>query len=143
MDGTDGEDVNDGDVNDEATGDTSTTTIAERIDALTARASRERDSFAVDPEDVPAEEQAMEYLRNGFGPTIWCYVDARTGDWESLSESQMACLDHGTNDWLTVYARCHGTEIDLDVSVRSAAELLIETRNVRDTAQLLTGIPPR
>lgn len=122
---------------------TTTTTIAERIDALTARAHRERESFRVDPDEVPATGRAMEYLRNGFGPTVWCYVDARTGSWESLTESQMTLLDRGTNDWLAVYARCHGTEIDLDVSVRSAAEVLIETRNVRDTAQLLTGVPPR
>lgn len=122
---------------------TPTTTIAERIDALTTRARRERDSFVVDPGEVPATERAMEYLRNGFGPTVWCYVDARTGDWQSLTESEMARLDQGTNDWLAVYARCHGTEIDPDVSIRSAAEVLIETHNVRDTAQLLTGVPPR
>lgn len=122
---------------------TNPTTIAERIDALTARAHRERASFAVPSDELPATERAMEYLRNGFGPTVWCYVDARTGSWESLTESQMTRLDRGTNDWLTVYARCHGTEIDLDISVRSAAEVLIETRNVRDTAQLLTGVPPR
>jgi sulfur carrier protein ThiS len=121
----------------------SATTVAERIDALTARARREREAVAVDSEAVPAEERAMEYLRNGFGPTVWCYVDARTGSKEPLSESQMTLLDRGTNDWLTVYARCYGTEIDLSVSVRLAAEVLIETRNVRDTAQLLTDVPPR
>jgi hypothetical protein len=131
------------DADDEESTNTTTTTIAERIDALTARARRERDSLTVDPGDLPAEERAMQYLRNGFGPTVWCYVDARTGSKELLTESQMALLDRGTNDWLAVYARCHGTEVDLDVSVRSAAEVLIETRNVRDTAQLLTDVPPR
>jgi hypothetical protein len=131
------------DADDEESTNTTTTTIAERIDALTARARRERDSLTVDPGDLPAEERAMQYLRNGFGPTVWCYVDARTGSKELLTESQMALLDRGTNDWLAVYARCHGTEVDLDVSVRSAAEVLIETHNVRDTAQLLTDVPPR
>lgn len=140
MDDTDDEDATAGTT---ATRTATTTTIAERIDALTARARRERESFAVDPGDVPAEERAMAYLRNGFGPTVWCYVDARTGERESLSPTQMARLDRGTNDWLAVYARCHGTEIDLDLSVRSAAEVLVETHNVRDTAQLLTGVPPR
>jgi hypothetical protein len=131
------------DADDEESTNTTTTTIAERIDALTARARRERDSLTVDPGDLPAEERAMQYLRNGFGPTVWCYVDARTGSKELLTESQMVLLDRGTNDWLAVYARCHGTEVDLDVSVRSAAEVLIETHNVRDTAQLLTDVPPR
>ena len=121
----------------------STTTVAERIEALTARARRERDSLTVAPEAVPAEDRAMEYLRNGFGPTVWCYVDARTGSKAILTDAQMSKLDRGTNDWLAVYARCHGTEIDLDLSVRSAAEVLVETRNVRDTAQLLTDVPPR
>jgi hypothetical protein len=131
------------DADDEESTNTTMTTVAERIDALTARARRERDSLTVDPGDLPAEERAMQYLRNGFGPTVWCYVDARTGSKELLTESQMALLDRGTNDWLAVYARCHGTEVDLDVSVRSAAEVLIETHNVRDTAQLLTDVPPR
>jgi hypothetical protein len=135
--------MDDDDESSPTSADTSTTTVAERIEALTARARREREGFAPAPEDVPAEERAMEYLRNGFGPTVWCYVDARTGSKEILTDAQMGKLDRGTNDWLAVYARCHGTEIDLDLSVRAAAEVLIETHNVRDTAQLLTDVPPR
>ena len=36
-----------------------------------------------------------------------------------------------------------GVDIDAGFTVRTAAELLLETRNVRDVAQLLTDVPER
>lgn len=47
------------------------------------------------------------------------------------------------NDWLTMYARCYGVDLDADFTVREAAEVLLRTHDVVDTAQLLTCVPER
>jgi hypothetical protein len=111
----------------------------DRIRARAETARKERESFDP-PETVPTEQRAMEYLREGFGPTVWLYVDARTGEWTRLSEREMALLERATNDWLHLYARCFGVDVDPSVTIRTAAELLVETHNVRDTAAVLTHV---
>jgi hypothetical protein len=116
---------------------------AERIADLAARAREERESFEP-PASPPAEERGLEYLRNGFGLAVTVYLRGRTGDEHvRFSAVELSMLRAAINDWLALYLRCHGSSRDPDVTVREAAELLVETHNVRDTAQLLTGVPPR
>ncbi|PSP76913.1 hypothetical protein BRC81_11230 [Halobacteriales archaeon QS_1_68_20] len=114
----------------------------EEISELAQRAGTAREEF-VPPENPPAEERAIDLLRNGLGPTIMVYVDARTGEWVRFPPVEHSLLEQTLNDFLELYARCYGYEIDAEFTVREAAETLLETNNVKDTAQLLTGIPPR
>ncbi|MFC6766751.1 hypothetical protein [Natrinema soli] len=121
-----------------------------RIAALARRAERERaaiecehrsvdgDGSGVDPDDADA------YLRDGAGQAIWLYVEARTGGrLVPFTEPELEALEDAMNRWLECYASCHGVALEAEFTVREAAELLLETRNVIDTAQLLTGVPER
>ncbi|MFC7057100.1 hypothetical protein [Halovenus salina] len=47
------------------------------------------------------------------------------------------------NDWLALYTACYGVDTEPDVTLRVAAELLVDTHNIRDVAQILTGVPER
>ncbi|AGB37214.1 hypothetical protein [Natronococcus occultus] len=112
-----------------------------RIAALARQA--ERDRAAVELADADTEA-AREYLREGAGQAIWWYVEARTGERPvAFSTAEFAAIERAMNDWLECYTRCYGVELEADFTVRQAAELLLETRNVVDTAQLLTGVPER
>jgi hypothetical protein len=112
-----------------------------RIAALAREA--ERDRAAVDP-DTGGSGGGIEYLRDGAGRAIWLYVEARTGDrLVPLSAAELEALELAMNRWLECYARCHGVDLEADFTIRQAAELLLETRNVVDTAQLLTCVPER
>lgn len=119
----------------------------DRVLELAERARHDREtiesSAVFDEEsDEETEERAMEYLRTGLGPTIGLYIEARTGEEPvRLSTEEMALLERAVNDWLAVYARCYDVALDPEFTVREAAELLIETHNIRDTAQLLTQVP--
>ncbi|PSP89851.1 hypothetical protein BRC90_03360 [Halobacteriales archaeon QS_4_69_34] len=116
---------------------------AGRIEDFAERARRDRDGFEP-PADPPDEERAMGYLRRGLGPLVALYLEARTADWDvEFSAAELELLHRATNDWLALYARCYGTELDAGFTVRRAAELLLDTHNIRDTAQLLTGLPAR
>jgi hypothetical protein len=115
----------------------------ERIARLAAEAEREHAEFEP-PGEPPDEDRAMEYLREGLGPVVMTYVDAHGGGgWTEFSGRELDSLHAATNRYLELYALCYGVEIDADETVRGAAELLIETHNVRDVAQLLTGVPER
>ena len=114
--------------------------LADRIEDIAASARRDREDF-VPPEDPPEEERAMAYLREGFGQAVWCYVDARTDGLDHIDPEAFAALEGAMNGWLELYARCYGRDIEADFTVRTAAELLLETHNVRDTAQVLTHVP--
>ncbi|WP_247001385.1 hypothetical protein [Halosolutus gelatinilyticus] len=112
-----------------------------RIAALARRAERDRE--AVDPYTATADE-AIDYLREGAGPAIWLYVEGRTGGrLVPFSKAEFEALERAMNRWLECYACCHGVELDAAFTLREAAELLLETRNVVDTAQLLTCVPER
>ncbi|WP_265112172.1 hypothetical protein [Halosolutus halophilus] len=112
-----------------------------RIAALARQA--ERDRAAVDPYTATADD-AIEYLREGAGQAIWLYVEARTGGrMVPFAEAELAALEDAMNSWLECYTRCHGVALDAEFTVREAAEILLETRNVVDTAQLLTCVPER
>ncbi|QLG64065.1 hypothetical protein HUG12_13670 [Halorarum salinum] len=110
------------------------------MERLSTEARRARES-ANPPSDPPDADVALEAARDGLGPVVARYVRARTGDQERLSSGQMDGLHRATNDWLAVYALGYGVETDPDVTVREAAELLVETHDIVATAGLLTGVP--
>lgn len=111
----------------------------DRVRELSRRVEEERSDF--DP-DAPDGEEAMRLLREGFGPAVSLYVEARTGGrMVRFGEEEFGRLEDAMNAYLDLYARCYGAETEHMYSVREAAELLVETRNVRDTAEVLTGVP--
>lgn len=115
---------------------------SERVRELAREARAARESF--EPSVAPDEDRALEILREGFGPVVWVYVEGRTGGRAArYSQTDMRLLRQALNDWLELYARCYGVELDAEFTVREAAELLVETRNVRDTARVLTRVPER
>ncbi|MBZ6494105.1 hypothetical protein [Natrinema longum] len=120
-----------------------------RIAALARRAERERAAFDDDrsptaSNDHTAPRDADAYLRDGAGRAIWLYVEARTGGrLVPFAEAEFTALETAMNRWLECYTRCHGVELEAAFTVREAAELLLETRNIVDTAQLMTRVPER
>ena len=116
--------------------------IADRIDELAASAREDRETFSP-PDDPPDEQRAMGYLREGFGQAVWCYVDARTNGLDHIDPDDFSRLEGAMNRWLELYAACYGYDVDADVTIREAAELLLETHNVHDTARVLTHVPER
>ncbi len=119
------------------------TELHERIATLADRAHRDREAFEP-PTEPPDEERAVAFLRDGAGPAVGLYIEAHTGDEPArLSPTELSLLERAMNDWLTLYARCYGASIDADFTVREAAELLLDTHDITDTAQLLTRTPPR
>jgi len=116
--------------------------LADRIDELVASARADHAAFEP-PAEPPDEERAMGYLRDGFGQAVWCYVDARTNGFDHIDPDDFSALEEAMNRWLALYAQCYGYQIEADVTIRKAAELLLETHNVRDTAQVLTHVPDR
>lgn len=115
----------------------------ERIAALAERAARERAGFAP-PDDPPAPDCAMRYCREGLGPALAPYLDARTGGkLETFSPPDHRRLRGAVNDYLALYAACHGVECNPAFPLQTVASVFVETRNVRHTAQLLTAVPER
>lgn len=120
-----------------------TSGYADRIASFAARAERDSERFDP-PADPPAEEQALAYLREGLGPLAALYLEARTAEWDvEFSAEELDRFHRATNEWLSLYARCYGIDIDPDVTVRKVAEVLLQTHDIRETAQLLTQVPPR
>ncbi len=116
--------------------------IEERIDALADRARRDRRTFE-EPTDPPDEKRATEYIREGVGPAVALYLDVRTGEFVGIGPEEFAALEGAMNDWIELYARCYGIDLDAEFPIRTAAEALIETHSARDAVELLTGIPDR
>lgn len=116
--------------------------LRDRIDDLAERASADRRAFDP-PTEPPDEDRALVYLREGVGDAVAAYVEARTGEFVALDDAEMTRLERATNDWLELYARCHGREIDAAFTVREVAETTLATCDVVDAAQLLTGVPER
>lgn len=112
---------------------------ANEVAAIAEDARGARESF--EPPDDP-DERAIEVLREGLWPVLEVYIDARGGG-EPLSPAEASDLERALNDWLAVYARCYEVEMEPAFSVREAAEVFVQTHNVRDTAQLLTDVPNR
>lgn len=111
----------------------------DKLQELLLRAQNFEENLDPDP---PDEETAMRVLRRGFGPTVSLYVEARTGGrMVEFKSDEFTSLELVMNDWLEMYSRCYGYEVDHGYTVREAAELLVETRNIRDTAEILTQLP--
>ena len=108
-----------------------------------ASEARDAHESAEPPANPPDEAAALAAARDGLGPVVARYVAARTGDKERLSGRQLDLLHRATNDWLAVYSLAHGVEGDPDATVRTAAELVVETHDIAATARLLTGVPDR
>ena len=118
------------------------TDFPERIAELSERARREREAFEPPPEP-PDEEAALEYLTDGAGQAVALYIEARTGEPFRFDDAEFALLERALNDWLELYAACYGAELEATYTVREAAELLMDTHSIRETAALLTRIPDR
>jgi hypothetical protein len=118
------------------------TDVSERIAELSERARRDRAAFEAPP-DPPDEEAALEYLTDGVGDVVALYIEARTGEAVRFEDAEFALLERALNDWLELYAACYGTDLEGAYSVREAAELVVDTHSIRETAVLLTHVPER
>jgi hypothetical protein len=115
----------------------------ERIHDLAERATADCAAFEP-PTDPPADAEAIEILRSGVGPAISLYIEARTGGtMVHFPPDEYHALEGAVNDWLELYAACYGADIEAEVTLRVAAELLIDTHNIKDVAEILTGVPER
>lgn len=114
----------------------------ERIDDVVSRVRADREAFEP-PADPPDEAAALEYLRRGAGEAVGIYVDARTGELGRFEPDAFDRLQWALNESLSLYAACYGVDAAFDVTVREAAELLVDTHNIHETAQVLTHVPPR
>jgi hypothetical protein len=96
------------------------------------------------PAEPPDEERAMGYLREGAGPAVALFVQARTGGrMVHFPPDEYQALEETMNDYLDLYCACYGVDVEGTVQLREAAELLVDTRNIGDVAQILTGVPER
>ncbi|WP_152041952.1 hypothetical protein [Salinigranum salinum] len=112
-----------------------------RIADLADEARHERETFAFDGVD---EERALRYARDGLGDVVSLYIEARTAEWDvEFSARELELLHRATNDYLSLWTRCHGVEFDTDTTVREVAEIVLKTHNIVDTAQLVTKVPER
>ena len=116
--------------------------LSARIADLSRRARRDRAQFEP-PSDPPDEDTALGYLLDGVGAAVGLYVEARTGEFVRFDDEEFADLERAMNDWLELYAACYGVDLEAEFTVREAAELLVDTHSIRETALLLTGVPDR
>ena len=111
----------------------------ERIRRLDGRARAVAEMLDPDP---PDDRRATELLREGVGPTVSIYCEARTGGSPArFDEAEFRRLQATLDRWLALYGRCYGVDLDGSYPVRTAAELLVDTHNIRDVATVLTGVP--
>jgi hypothetical protein len=116
--------------------------LSDRIAELSERARRDREAFEP-PVDPPDEEAALGYLVDGVGDVVGLYIEARTGELVRFDDAEFAMLERALNDWLDLYAACYGVDLEASFTVREAAELVVDTHSIRETAILLTNVPDR
>jgi len=104
----------------------------ERIAELAERARDERESFDA-PADLPDEEMAVSYLSEGVGDVVSVYINGRSGEFVRFDGDEMERMERALNDWVALYARCYGYEIETDFTVREVAELVIKTHDLHDS----------
>lgn len=112
--------------------------FVDRIEGLGARARAERSAF--EPPEDP-DERAMEYLREGVGPAVAVYCESHTGGDPAVTGDDLIRLQEAFDAWLSLYARCYGVDLSGSYPIRTAAELLVDTHDVVDVAEVLTGVP--
>ncbi|NHN43278.1 hypothetical protein G9C85_16800 [Halorubellus sp. JP-L1] len=111
-----------------------------RAFALRDRAVQARDAF--DPPTGSLDrDRAVEFARDGVGEAAATYIDARTEDsWVYFEPEAFDALETGLNAYLELFAACYGVDCNPDVTVRTAAETLLDTHDAVDTAAVLTGV---
>lgn len=115
----------------------------DRIHTLADRATAEAAAFDP-PAHPPDEERAIEYLREGAGPAVSIFVEARTGgQMVRFPPDEYHSLEGAMNAYLDLYAGCYGVDLEGEYTIREAAQLLVDTHNIVDVAQILTGVPER
>ncbi len=114
---------------------------AETLATRAARAARASERAGVT--DPPADAAARRAARDGLGPVVACYIEARVSEEERVQPRDLDLLNRATEDWLAVYARHLGVDCAPSVPVRVAAETLLDTRNIVSVARVLTGVPAR
>ena len=115
--------------------------LAARIDDLVTRATYDRLAMDHLEERHLADFDGYHYLREGVGPAVWVYVEGRTGGrMYRFSPGEYDTLEQAMNQWLECFAHCHGVDLEAAFSLREAAELLVQTRNIHDVGELLTGV---
>jgi hypothetical protein len=113
----------------------------DRIHALADRADGHRAHFTP-PASPPARKRAIQLLRQGAGPAVSLYVEARTGDrMVHFPPAEYHALEDAMNTWFELYAACYGVDLEADWALREAAQLLIDTHNIKDVAEKLTHVP--
>lgn len=108
--------------------------------AMARRAAAAR--AAADPSRGADGAGAVAAARDGLGPAVARYVEARTGRYDRLSVAEHAALEAACDDWLAVYAARLGVECDPAVPVRTVAEALLDTHDVVAAAGVVTGVHP-
>ena len=112
----------------------------ERAFALRDRAREARERFDA-PANPPDRERALAFARDGVGEAAAIYVDARMeGSWVYFDADAFDALEAALNAYLELFAACHGVDRDPDVTVRTAAEALLDTHDAVDTAAVLTDV---
>ena len=115
--------------------------VRDAIVHVSARAAADAETFEP-PVSVPDEEMAMAYLRSGAGQAIGLYIQVRTGGRRyPFAPDEFERLEGAMNTWFELYAACYGVELTSEVSLRTAAQALIDTDNIRDVARIVTGVP--
>lgn len=115
---------------------------ASRIDALHERAAAERAAFEP-PVDPPDDKCAERHLREGVAPALAVYVEARTGERVRFDPDEFDRLERAMNASLECYAGCYGVNLEAEFTLRSAAEALLDTHDIRAVARVLTKVPAR
>lgn len=111
-----------------------------RAVALRDRAVEAREAFDA-PAAPPDRERALAFARDGVGEAAAVYIEARTQDsWVYFDADAWDALETGLNAYLELFAACHGVDCNPDVTVRTAAETLLDTHDAVDTAAVLTGV---
>lgn len=111
-----------------------------RAFALRERAASARDGFS-HPADPPASDRALAFARDGVGEAAATYIDARSEDsWVYFDTEAFDALETALNTYLELFAACYGVDCNPDVTVRTAAETLLDTHDAVDTAAVLTGV---
>jgi len=112
----------------------------ERAFALRDRATAARERFDP-PADPPDRERALAFARDGVGEAAAIYIDARMeGSWVYFDTDAFDALEAALNAYLALFAACFGVDRDPDVTVRTAAETLLDTHDAVDTAAVLTDV---
>jgi len=115
----------------------------ERIHELADEATAARAAFEP-PAEPPDEARAMRYLREGAGPAVSLFIEARTGGrMVYFPPDEYHTLEGTMNAYLDLYGACYGVDFEGEFQLREAAQLLVDTHNIGDVAQILTGVPER